>query len=661
MLIEKKASYRYNTGSFSLDMKKFIAGIILSLFFTFSLVQPAFAQATPVVAPASGTQPDNCPEGDTSSACQQSVGGVLLSPDDIIQAINAPTPNLANTTAYVFYTISVLINGTFDPNPEKLDEGATSSAPSNQLNAYYPKDVNEALAQNGAVGGVGFMISELISNKPASAGTYVADIMQNSRFGVQPAYAQGIGFAALTPILGTWKAFRDMAYYLLTVMFLITGILILIRHKISSNMAVTVQNALPRLVITLIMITFSYAIAGAIVDLMFLVLNFIVNVFQNQIFEAGDINSTIGDARNLALNTHIFSFTMDYVFGSPGSHNSNAWEASRAVGQIVYEAIKNAAGLSGAFESGGFLANLFTGILQLIFAIIFGIALLIAMFRVFFALVMSYAGFVMNVVLSPLILLEGAIPGKDPFKDWIKNLIAGLAPFVVVVFMILMSLALTGSHTRAGIGYDQAAPADSGLRLPLILAGNIPAESFLGILGMGFMLLLPNAVEISKKIVGAKGGIMDEYKDKALGNFKQGWKGPGPVTGKGIVQGAGRFAAGAAIGGGVGAAVGYNQRRAAGGNRIQAVFSGAKGGAAGGAAGGAILGALPIYNKGAKMYEKAKGYGNIIDSTTLAANQFLLTRRAERDQKDSSKNLDPKPANPTTGTVTDDADKTGGI
>lgn len=505
-------------------MKKIIAGIILSLYFTFSLVQPAFAQ----------TQTTPCPAGDTSKDCQQSVGGVLLSPDDIIEAINAPTPNLANTTAYVFYTISVLINGTFDPNPAKLKEGdKTLNMAPGQLNAYYPANVNQALAENGAVGGVGFMISELISNKPASAGTYVADLIDNSRFGVQPAYAQGIGFAALTPILGTWKAFRDMAYYLLTVMFLITGILILIRHKISSNMAVTVQNALPRLVITLIMITFSYAIAGAIVDLMFLILNFIVNVFQNQIFEPGPINSTIGDARNLALNTHIFSFTMDYVFGSPGSHNSNAWEASRAVGQIVYEAIKNAAGLSGAFESGGFLANLFTGILQLIFAIIFGIALLIAMFRVFFALVMSYAGFVMNVVLSPLILLEGAIPGKDPFKDWIKNLMAGLAPFVVVVFMILMSLALTGSHTRAGIGYDQAAPADSGLRLPLILAGNIPAESFLGILGMGFMLLLPNAVDISKKIVGAKGGIMDEYKDKALGNFKQGWSGGQVMPGVG--------------------------------------------------------------------------------------------------------------------------------
>ncbi len=515
-------------------MKKILASLVFALLFSFSLVRPAFAQESSVAqaAPESEviapTQTTPCPAGSTSPECQQTVGGVTLSPGAIIEAINAPTPNLANTTAYVFYTISVLINGTFDPSEEKvhITEGQASR----------PPNVQQALNESGAIGGVGFLISELITNKPVSAGTYVADVMNNSRFGVTPAYAQGIGFAALTPVLGTWKAFRDMAYYLLTVMFMVTGILILIRHKISSNMAVTVQNALPRLVITLILITFSYAIAGMIVDLMFLVLSFIVNVFQSQIFAEGPINNTVGDVRNLAFNTHLFSFTMDYVFGSPGNHNSNAWEASRAVGQIVYSAIENAAGLSGAFSNDGFFGNLFTGILQLIFAIIFGIALLIAMFRVFFALIMSYAGFVMNVVLSPLILLQGAVPGKDPFQDWVKNLIGGLAPFVVVVFMILMSLALTGSHTRAGIGYDQAAPADSGLRLPLILAGEIPAESFLGILGMGFMLLLPNAVEISKKIVGAKGGIMDEFKDKAVGNFKKGITGDTMVPGLGFTK-----------------------------------------------------------------------------------------------------------------------------
>lgn len=508
-------------------MKKWLAAPLLILFLTLSCLAPrqVFAQApvqqaTPVSQKSDCTDVPGYAEAHPDE-CRATVGGIELTPQDIIEAINAPTPNLANTTAYVFYTISVLINGTFDPTGGPTD----SSGGKNSEQGMYPSSLNVALQRHGAVGGVGFLMSELISNKPASAGTYVADVLQNSRFAVQPAYAQGLGFGALSPILGTWKAFRDVAYYLLTVMFLVTGFLILIRHKISGNVAVTVQNALPRLVITLIVITFSYAIAGLIVDVMFLALNFIVNIFETQIFQDGIINNTIGDVRNLAFNTHLFSFTLSYVFGQPGVTESNAWLASQAVGRIVYDAISSAVGLSGAFAEGGFFGNLFSGILNIIFAIIFGIALLIAMFRVFFALIMSYAGFVINVVMSPLLLLEGAIPGKDPFTNWIKQLLAGLAPFVVVVFMILMSLALTGANTKPGIGYNNTTPDQSGLRLPLILAGNIPAESFIGILGMGFMLLLPEAVSITKKALQVKGGIMDEYKDKAVGNFATGWKG----------------------------------------------------------------------------------------------------------------------------------------
>ncbi len=622
-------------------MKKWLAAILTFVLLAGSLVSPQLAHAQAgqgtiqQAAPVSNTNPGDgaAPTGET-----RVVGGVTLAPSDIIQAINAPTPNLANTTAYVFYTLSVLINGTFDPNHEKIEStGGVQQT-------YRPNSINDAISHSGAVGGVGYLIGQLVNTKPVSAQTYVADALKNSRFGVEPAYAQGIGFAALSPVLGTWKAFRDVAYYLLTAMFMVTGILILIRHKISGNMAVTVQNALPRLVMTLIFITFSYAIAGFVVDIMFLVLNFIVNIFESQIFANGQINPAIGSVRNLAFNTHLFQFMTNFIFGMPGSNESNAWMASRALGDIVYSAVSNAAGLGGILAPGQAVGNFFSGILQLIFALVFGIALLIAMFRVFFALLMSYAGFVINVVLSPLILLQGAIPGRDPFKDWIKNLAGGLAPFVVTVFMILMSLALTGANTRPGIGYDKANPGDSGLRLPLILAGQIPAEAFLGILGMGFMLLLPEAVNISKKMVGSKGGPFDELKDKAVGNFKEGWKGNGYIGGKGIAQGAGRFAAGAAIGSAGAGATAYNAALKKGSSQPVAALKAAGAGVVGGLGGGIALTGLPLYQKGVAMGERGKKYSDSIDEMALAAKQFNLNRRAENDIKDVGTNA-VQPAN----------------
>lgn len=481
---------------------KRIAGVVILAGVLFAAVGPGVARAQETVSP----------------------GGVAITPEDIRTAIESPTPNLANTTAYIFYTISVIMTGTF-----------RASQPTTVV-TYRPSTLSEAISSRGLMGGMGFMTGELIRNRPASFEYYAADIASKSRFGATPAYAQGVGFGALTPILGTWNAFKNVAYYLLTIMFFITGFLILIRHKVSGNVAVTVQNALPRLVITLIVITFSYAIAGLVVDLMFLSLAFIINIFTSSIFNGNvPIGGTILGAQpatptDIAYNMNIFSFMFQFIF------NGGAYAAADSIGDVVTQAIGS---IAQAFAPGNPLGSIMNFIIDQIFSIVFAVALFISMFRVFFQLLMAYAGFVLNVVLSPLILLEGAIPGRNPWTNWLKNLLAGLMPFVVVVFMIFMALALTGVEgVRDGIGYDKDNPGESGLRLPLILGQGINASAFLGILAMGFMLLLPEAVKITQQALGAKGGPFDQFRDKAIGALKEGISGKGAMPGaKALVPG----------------------------------------------------------------------------------------------------------------------------
>lgn len=494
------------------------------------------------------------------------IGGQNITPEDIAAAINSPTPNLANTTAYVFYTITVLLTGTFDSG--LLNEGSEIPSPASgtvppavegdapqpgqpvRTRSYYPSSVNEAISQDGLIGGVGYLLAGMIKNPPASAGTYVADLVQDSRFTADTAYAQapGLGFGALNPILGTWKAFRNVSYYLLVLIGLVVGFLVLIRHQAPGNVAVTVQNALPRIVITVILITFSYAIAGLLVDLLFLSIYFIINIFDGDIFESnarfmGGVFTGLGAGRSLsdiAFNTHIFEVTIEYVFGG------NAWNAAQSVGDLVFTALKSVGGVVEILADAPIIGNIFEGAVNLIFTLIFAIALFMAMFRTFFALIMSYAGFVINVVMAPFILLPGAIPGRDPFANWLKNLIAGLAPFAVAIFMIFMSFALVGENTVGDIGYRNMEDEENavGLRLPLIMSG-ASTSAFTGILAMGFMLLLPEAVNMTKKAVGASGGIFDEFKDKAVANLQQGWSGGELVKGTGVrVPGAGRITMG---------------------------------------------------------------------------------------------------------------------
>lgn len=516
-------------------------GLVVSLAFFLTLIAPTGMALA---------QEGDCTDPDYYREHIQACSG--FTPQSILQAVQAPTPNLANTTAYVFYTLLVLLTGSMDP-------GSLNVASAQPGDNYYadqrldrPDSLGEALGNGGAIGGVAYAMSELITTRPASLGDYTYYLAKNSRFTPQPAYAQGfgVGFGALYPVLPIWAAFRDIAYFLLTLMFFITGLLIIFRKKVSGNVAVTVQNALPRLVLTLIFITFSYPIAGFIVDLMFWAIYFIIFIFAGMFTEAPfttTLPSSLFEERNifsLFADTSLFKIAFVFIMGS------GARSAAEAMEVVIFDAISSVP-ILGDIASIGFVESIIGGVMKLIFTLIIGVAILIQIFRTFFQLLMSYAGFIINVVLSPFVLLQGAVPGKDPLVNWLKNLVAGLAPFVVVVFMLMMSFILVGINTRPGIGYgsDQGdMETGSGLRLPLIGGQDISQQAIMGLLGLGFIMLLPEAVKMTKDLIGVKGGPLDQYKDKAMENLKTGWTGGEMLPGLGVtkIPGAQRFTLGSA-------------------------------------------------------------------------------------------------------------------
>lgn len=486
----------------------------------------------------------NCSNPEEYTANKEYCAQQMVGADDILQAINSQTPNLANTTAYVFYTILVILTGSLNPDSlntnDASPETSYSASPDQMYASNQEFSIQNSVESAGLVGGVTFLIAQMVKNEPASAQEYVSYMVKESRLTPDPVYAQGfgIGFGGLSPILGTWAAFRDVAYFLLTVMFLVTGFLIIIRHKVSGNVAVTVQNALPRLVITLLLITFSYAIAGFVVDLMFWAIYFIVYIFSS-LFDSSTF-SLIGKDRTIAqmaTDTSIFRLFFNFAIETGAMSN-----AAESISSLLQETANSILGDTIEKIINFLTFGMMDNILKFIFMLIITVAMLVQVLRVFFQLLMSYAGFVINVVLSPFILLQGAIPGKDPFMDWFKNLLAGLAPFVVVIFMMFMAYVLTGTNTIDGVGYNKSGD-NVGLRLPLILTQDVSADAFLGILAIGFIMLLPEAVNMTKEFMGAKGGPMDKYKDKAMQNFQKGWEGGEVVPGVGFtkVPGAQRF------------------------------------------------------------------------------------------------------------------------
>lgn len=108
---------------------------------------------------------------------------------------------------------------------------------------------------------------------PISSGQYIA--LLSSHFGIaKPALAAttpagGYGFNALTPVLGLWTAMRDIVYIFFVLIFVFIGIGVMFRRKIDPRSVMTIQNSLPKIVVGLILVTFSYAISGFLVDMMY--------------------------------------------------------------------------------------------------------------------------------------------------------------------------------------------------------------------------------------------------------------------------------------------------------------------------------------------------------------------------------------------------------
>ena len=68
-------------------------------------------------------------------------------------------------------------------------------------------------------------------------------------------------------IQSLWTDVLNLAYIFFVIVMIIAGFMIMFRHKIGGQAMVTLGNVLPNVIIALIVATFSFAIAGLIIDL----------------------------------------------------------------------------------------------------------------------------------------------------------------------------------------------------------------------------------------------------------------------------------------------------------------------------------------------------------------------------------------------------------
>ncbi len=423
-------------------------------------------------------------------------------------------------------------------------------------------------SSTGALGMTSTLVYTLYQTPPLTSSEYLADL--GERFNpVKTAHAQvrGSGSRVTAPVLGIWKMMRNLAYLAMTLVFIITGFMIMLQRKINPQTVISIQNALPGLVVGLIMITFSYFFAALIVDTSYLSINLIGNILEKTHYDTQLSNSTQtllkpGTTRDIMKNESVVSLYASFI-GHTGDARiplQNTVESSfnfLKQGTFLEELINGilftigcsygyAAGFSvipanidilgngvgtlssviggyaGCLAAGGGLAWQKFYIAGVILYLVLTFMLLVAMFRVVFSLIGCYIQIVILTAVAPLYFLMSALPGRGGtsgqwFKSMLGNVMVFPAIYVVFIFAAFMGSTTAGSNGPAGgagiisdkfpgiAAFDYTSTFLRDSSLPLF--GGLPSDLVRMLVAYGLLLGMAGIPDMVKGAFGAKGGL----------------------------------------------------------------------------------------------------------------------------------------------------------
>lgn len=330
--------------------------------------------------------------------------------------------------------------------------------------------------RTGAIQGVGTLTASLYSNPPASGVVYFAEMLDNLGISA-PAYAQGApGFEALSPVLPIWRAFRNFAYTLFIIVFVVIGLAIMFRFKLNPQTVITIQSAIPRIVIALLLVTFSYPIAGLMIDMVYVLISIVALIF-------GSANIPGVDAQGLQSQyTGSFFEAIVGVFGIVGPQLVGATITALFSAFLVTI-------VGGPFGTLLGIIGVGAGLIALILLII----VLYVLFKLFIELLLAYLSILIAVIFAPLQIALGVIPGFPGFGAWFKNLTANLLIFPAVAFILILGNVLT-----------HAPQATQNLWQPPLFLGGIGSQLLPGIIGFGMLLIVHQVPKAIKSALGIK-------------------------------------------------------------------------------------------------------------------------------------------------------------
>ncbi len=373
--------------------------------------------------------------------------------------------------------------------------------------------------QKSALGFIGAGISG-VSTSPLSTKEALADMGSSLGF-AKPAYAQnvqGSGANIIAPVKTLWQIIRNMSYMFYILLFLVVGLMLMFRQKMNPQTVISVQAALPGLIIGLIVITFSYLISALLVDLAFLFIPMVAIIFE----QASPTNIFINNRElladtpfanykhliDVAQNANIFTFwngfTKNIILYDFFGNTPQNWslKVDNLLGSV----------LAGLVELGKNGLNLFIAVV-----VIF--ALFIQMVRLLALLVRAYITIMVYTFLGPFFILMSSIPGRGKgLTDWWKTILANSLIFPAVFAGFFFGGMFFNAEIVDQTQFQYTMPFFTGL----------PVQVIKYIIGLMIILGVPALPGMVKEALGVKD--IKGIPEVAMAGFGSG----GEVVSKGI-------------------------------------------------------------------------------------------------------------------------------
>lgn len=261
-----------------------------------------------------------------------------------------------------------------------------------------------------------------------------------------------------------WKNMRNISYSFVTLVIVLTGLLVMLSYKTDPRTTLSLIDFVPKLAMSLIIITFSWPIAGIFVDLT----TVLANVGYNLLGGYGDFNLLLGATIGGGLVA--------------------------ALGGILLTIFT--AGIGVAVGVGGVVIG--------VILLIVGIAYIIALISAFVTLIKRWISMVLLAAFAPIIFLWGSLPNQEEaLQGWFKSMLVSALTFPAAGLLLYLATKLTPT-----IGKSFPIPP---LEYPIIGGGSILLP-----------LLSPIVSVVMVFMISAIPSVLEEYIDvkapRALGD-----------------------------------------------------------------------------------------------------------------------------------------------